>query len=280
VAAHETGMLILVALGSGVGLVLALTGAGGSIIAVPILMFGMGWSVAQAGPVALLAVASSAAVGALIGLKMHQVRYRAAGLIALCGIPVTAVGMRVAHRVPETVLTALFACLLLFIALRTLRQETRSSTGEEPSAPSTDDSRPCLLDPNTGRLCWTPRCGRILAASGVGAGFLSGLFGVGGGFFIVPALRRVTDLSMNAIVATSMLVIALISTGAAISAAMAGHLSLAIGLPFALGAVGGMAVGRLIAPRMGNAGLSIAFAIACAVMSLLLLGRLGYAAIV
>jgi hypothetical protein len=76
--------------------------------------------------------------------------------------------MMVAHRVPDTVLTALFACLLLFIALRTLRQETRSKSSDAAPTPSTDDSRPCLLDPNTGRLCWTPRCGRILAASGAG----------------------------------------------------------------------------------------------------------------
>lgn len=273
-------MLILIALGSGVGLVLALTGAGGSIIAVPVLMFGMGWTVAKAGPVALLAVASSAAVGALIGLKMHQVRYRAAGLIALCGIPVTALGMMVAHRVPDTVLTALFAVLLLSIAVGTLRKELRGPAPAAPGTPTGFDAKPCLLDPNTGRICWTPQCGRILAASGVGAGFLSGLFGVGGGFFIVPALRRVTDLSMNSVVATSMLVIALISTGAAISAGLAGHLSLDDGLPFALGAVGGMAIGRLIAPRVGNARLSMAFAIACAVISIVLLGRLGYDAFV
>lgn len=273
-------MLILIALGSGVGFVLALTGAGGSILAVPMLMFGMGWSVAKAGPVALLAVACSAAVGALIGLKMHQVRYRAAGLIAACGIPVSALGLMLAHRAPEALLTALFAVLLLLIAVRTLRQELR--TAHEPGArvPTGFEAKACLLDPNTGRLCWTPQCGRILAAAGVGAGFLSGLFGVGGGFFIVPALRRVTDLSMNSIVATSMLVIALISTGAAINAGFAGRLPLQEGLPFALGAVGGMAIGRLIAPRLGNARLSMAFAIACAIISLVMLGRLGYDALV
>ena len=69
-------------LGLLVGVILALTGAGGGILAVPALVFGTGIGVAQAGPIGLLAVGIAASLGAILGLRAGQVRYRAALLIA------------------------------------------------------------------------------------------------------------------------------------------------------------------------------------------------------
>jgi uncharacterized membrane protein YfcA len=271
-------MTTLLLLGMGVGLILALTGAGGSIIAMPMLMFGMGWSVAEAGPVALLAVACSATVGALIGLKMRQVRYRAALLISACGIPFTPVGLMAARALPETVLTVLFALLLLGVSIRSMRQ-ARAAPATPPTDPGACVAAPCLLDPATGRLAWTGRCGRALSIAGVGTGFLSGLFGVGGGFFVVPVLQRFTDLSMNSVIATSMMVVALVSTGAATVAAVGGHLPWDSGWPFALGAIGGMAIGRLAAKGIPSTRLSFGFALVCSTISVVLLIRVAYAAL-
>lgn len=246
-------------LGCGVGLVLALTGAGGSIIAVPLLMFGMGWTLTQAGPVALLAVASSAAVGAVIGLRAGIVRYRAAALMAGVGMSMTPAGLFVAHRVPLLPLTLAFAGLLAWIAWRTFRQ---ASASLRRAACDLDgqSTAPCLIDPQTGRFRWTGGCARALVLSGVGAGFLSGLMGVGGGFMIVPTLRRVTDLPMNSIVATSMMVIALVSSAAAVSAAVSGHLPGAVAIPFVGGAVIAMFVGRIVAGRLAGPRLQQGFA--------------------
>lgn len=78
-------MLLAAALGAQVGFVLALTGAGGAIIAVPLLVFGFDLNVAQAAPIALLAVAGSAMLGALLGLRAGIVRYRAAILMSAVG---------------------------------------------------------------------------------------------------------------------------------------------------------------------------------------------------
>lgn len=78
-------MLLAAALGALVGFVLALTGAGGAIIAVPLLVFGFDLNVAQAAPIALLAVAGSAMLGALLGLRAGIVRYRAAILMSAVG---------------------------------------------------------------------------------------------------------------------------------------------------------------------------------------------------
>jgi hypothetical protein len=71
-------MTIILLLGFTVGIILALTGAGGGILAVPLLVFGAGLSMAQAGPIGLLAVGLAAALGAVMGLKSGTVRYKAA----------------------------------------------------------------------------------------------------------------------------------------------------------------------------------------------------------
>jgi uncharacterized membrane protein YfcA len=76
-------MLISLILGALVGAVLGLTGAGGGILAVPALVVGFGWTMQQATPVALIAVAGSAAVGAIEGLRRGLVRYKAAVLMAV-----------------------------------------------------------------------------------------------------------------------------------------------------------------------------------------------------
>ena len=83
---------MILLLGVLVGLVLGLTGAGGGMLAVPALVFGMGWTVAQAAPVALLAVAAAAWLGSIDGLRHGLARYRAALLMALAALPSTTLG--------------------------------------------------------------------------------------------------------------------------------------------------------------------------------------------
>lgn len=247
------------ALGIVVGLILALTGAGGAILAVPLLVFGLQLTIAQAGPPALLAVALSAAIGAMLGWRSRTLRYRAAASIAAVGVLCSPLGLWAAHRVPNTPLTAIFAVVLGLVALRMFRQARSELVGHPLD--QRREPPPCLVDPAAGRLRWTVPCARALASSGAMAGFLSGLLGVGGGFVIVPALRRFTDLDMRSIVPTSLAVIALVSAGGVAAAALSGHVAWEIALPFAAGAIVGMLGGRLVAGRMRGPRLQQAFAI-------------------
>lgn len=261
----EAGWIISAGLGSVVGLILALTGAGGAIVAVPLLIFGLHLSVSQAAPIALLAVGLSAGLGAALGLREGKVRYKAAGLMALCGVLVSPFGIWAAHRVPNTPLTLLFSVVLAYVAVRMLRQ-ARAAPSAEPQLRRA--APPCHLDTTTAKLIWTLPCARALAASGVGAGFLSGLLGVGGGFVIVPALRRATDLPMQTIVATSLAVIALVSTGGVVASAIGGHVDWQIALPFAAGALTGMLVGRRFAKHLAGPALQQGFAAFAAAVAL------------
>ncbi len=258
-----------IGLGLVVGLILALTGAGGAILAVPLLVFGLHLTMVQAVPSALFAVTLSAALGALLALRSGLLRYKAAMLIGAVGALFSPLGLWTAHRVPNTPLTIVFAIVLGVVALRMFVQARRELSGR------TDDSKrpppPCLLDPAVGRLRWTIPCARVLASSGAIAGFLSGLLGVGGGFVIVPALRRYTDLEMPSVVATSLAVMALVTGGGVASAALTGHVDWNIAWPFAAGAIAGMLGGRAIANRIKGPRLQQGFAVTAAVIAIVML---------
>ncbi len=234
-------MLTVSFFGGLVGLVLGLTGAGGGILAIPALLFSLGWSLQQATPLALMAVAIAAAIGAAQGLQQGIVRYRAAIVMALAGAPFTSVGIAIAHATSARVLSLLFAAIMLIVAYRAW-QSGSASKGQQTA---TERPVPCPLNAQTGRIIWTAKSFATIASIGALTGLLSGMLGVGGGFVIVPALRRVTHLSMHSIVATSLMVIALVGGAGAISALAHGvHIPLAEGLAFGVPTVLGMLIGR------------------------------------
>lgn len=261
-------MLISVFLGVLVGAILGLTGAGGGILAVPALVVGMGWPMQQAAPVALIAVAGSAAIGAAEALRRHLVRYKAAVLMAVAGVPVTSIGIRIAQLLPQRVLLGLFACVMLVVAGRLMLQARQSGL---------DDAReqyPAEINPSTGQFSWTWPTALLLASIGAATGFMTGLLGVGGGFVIVPMLRRFTNVSMHGIVATSLLVIALVGFGGVITSLAYGNkFPLALTAYFTLATAAGMLVGRLASSRLSARHVQMGFAGVLVVVALGLLGK-------
>lgn len=262
-------------LGALIGLTLALTGAGGGILAVPLLVFGLHLSVPQAAPVALVAVGLAAALGAGLALRAGQLRYRAAALIGVSGVLVAPAGIVLAHRLPTAPLALLFSGVLAYVALRTLREARRPANAASLFPP--EDKLPCVLDPEQGRLQWTAPCARALMRTGVLSGLLSGALGVGGGFVIVPALARYTNLDQRSVVGTSLGVIALVSAGSVTAAAVSGRLLWEVALPFATGSALGILLGRGLARRISGPGLRHLFALVSLVAAVsLALKTLGY----
>ncbi|AJY18629.1 sulfite exporter TauE/SafE family protein [Burkholderia multivorans] len=268
-------MLVSLLLGGCVGAVLGLTGAGGGILAVPALVVGMGWPMQQATPVALVAVAGSAALGALEGFRRGLVRYRAALLMAVAGVPLTTLGARLAHVLPQRVLLALFALTMLIVATRLLRQALRQPTADAQVSPL------CVgrVNPDTGRLVWSWPVGLALASTGAVTGLMTGLLGVGGGFVIVPMLRKFTNVSMHGIVATSLMVIALVGTGGVFATLAAGtHAAIDVMLWFTVATALGMAAGRGASRHLSARHVQAGFATVLVCVALGLLAKAAFGA--
>ena len=257
--------MVTVALGALIGLVLALTGAGGGVLAIPLLVFGLHLPVQQAAPVGLVAVGLASALGAALGLRQGIVRYRAAGLIGATGMLMAPLGVMLAQHLPNRPLLGAFALVLIYSARRMLKRQ----------APPEGDpvGVPCQVSPTDHRLTWTLPCARALAGTGLVSGLMSGLLGVGGGFVIIPALTRYTDLDTRSIQVTSLAVIALVSVSGVTAAALQGALPWHIAQPFALGAVVALLVGRQVAGKLDAKRLQQGFAWFTLLVALLMLAR-------
>lgn len=268
-------MTIALILGALVGAVLGLTGAGGGILAVPALVAGLGWTIQQATPVALIAVAGSAAIGALEAFRRRLVRYRAALLMAAAGVPATSLGVRAAQALPQRLLLALFAVVMLVVAARLWRQ-VRSGRAE-----AVDHSPLCVghMNPDTGRLAWTPATAAALAGTGAVTGLMTGLLGVGGGFIIVPMLRKLTDVPMHGVVATSLMVIALVGTGGIASTIAHGTpVPVEVALWFSATTAAGMVAGRLASRRLAARHVQTGFAVVLTLVAAGLLAKAAFGA--
>lgn len=257
-------MEITLILGIVVGAVLGLTGAGGGILAVPALVSGMGWSMQQAAPVALIAVAGGAALGAVEGLKKGLVRYKAALVMVISGLPLTSAGVHVANILPQRWLLGAFALVMLIVAGRLLRQACMAASGV-----AAEDAAWVRLDSTTGRFHWSWTTASLFVSIGALTGFMTGLLGVGGGFVIVPMLRRFTNMSMHGIVATSLLVIALVGSGGVVAAVVHGiALPLQTTALFALATAIGMLLGRKLASRIVERHVQLGFSLVLILVAL------------
>lgn len=260
-------------LGIAVGLVLGLTGAGGSVLAVPLLMWGLDWSIVQAAPVALIAVAAASTFGTVSAWDVTFIRYRAAMLMALAALFTAPLGLVAAVRLPFEVLGLAFGGILMLVAARMWLQARRdpalasvvraSVSGDEGRA----QGKLCRLN-DRGRIVWTRPCLAVIGGIGALTGFLAGLLGVGGGFVIVPSLRAVSELSIHSAVATSLMAIALVSSITVVLAVLMGReLPWITALPFAIGALAGIAAGRRIAPRVAGPRLQSGFSVLLALVA-------------
>lgn len=239
-------MTLVFILGILIGAVMGLTGAGGGILAVPVLVAGMHWSMQQAAPVALIAVASGAAVGAIDGFKLGLVRYKAAILMAVCGVPFTRLGQHWANVMPQFILMGVFALLMLAVSWRFYKQSQQTTLNSEE-----DSLRLAFINSATSKFIWTPIAASILAGIGMLTGLMTGLLGVGGGFLIVPLMRRFTHLAVPGIVATSLFVIALVGSGGVVNAVLAGAELPVLETSSFIGAmIGGMLMGRRVSRKL------------------------------
>lgn len=249
--------MLSIAIGLLTGLLLGLTGAGGGIIAGPLLMLALHLPLADAAPISLLALALGCGTAVLLSLRQRIVQYRAALLLAAMGIAATPLGIHLSRTLPVAPLLLGFSALLLYRAARLWR----------PRETTRDEVIPCVVD-GGGRFLWNRPCARAMMLAGLLAGFFGGLLGVGGGFVLVPALRKHTPLPMNAIIATSLTTLTLISIAGLLQWNLRDPINWDIAIPFTAGTVAGITAGRLAAPVIPELGLRRTFAALCLITAL------------
>jgi uncharacterized membrane protein YfcA len=254
-----TFVLALVA-GALIGLSLGALGGGGSILAVPVLVYALGQSPAQATTGSLVVVGVTSLLGALAAYRAGNVllaRGAAFGAVAIGG---AVAGARASAAVPEAVLLGSFAVLMLVVGTLLAFRQWR---GRRPTPDSTPRRRPAFDDPiitfSPSFACQCPRALKVVVAATV-VGLLTGFLGVGGGFLVVPALLLALGLPMGYAAGTSLVVITLTS-GTALLARAGSGVSPDWELVIALGAAASAAalIGARIAGRADTRRLSAAF---------------------
>ena len=265
-------VILTLIFGALVGFSLGLTGGGGAIFAVPLLVYGLGVPAREAVGVSLLTVGSTSFVGFVQRAQRNMVEFPTGLLFAVAGMIGAPVGAWLAVRLTEAVLLGLFALLMLVIAVR-MWLKARDSAARLPIIADDNVGPTCRRDPE-GKLHLTSQCAVVLGLVGLGAGVLSGLFGVGGGFIIVPALVMFSGMGMQRAIGTSLLVITLISASGTASHLLAGKdLSLATAGVFTAGSVAGLFSGSGLAQRLAGPVLQKVFAAAIVVVAVYVIFR-------
>ncbi|MEU6549091.1 sulfite exporter TauE/SafE family protein [Streptomyces sp. NPDC046915] len=232
-----SAVILALAAGAVIGLALGALGGGGSVLAVPALIYLLGFTPVAATTASLVIVSVTSATALAGHAREGGVRWGTGLLFAAAGIVPAMLGGAAAGRLPNTVLTGAFAVVAAVAAIRMLRRR-----------PAPESHRPV-------------RPGRA-AAAGAGLGAVTGVLGVGGGFLAVPALVGVVGLRMRAAVGTSLLVITVNSLAAlALRAGTADGLDWAVIGPFAGAAILGAWDGKCLASKVSGPALQRIFAL-------------------
>ncbi|MFE2064833.1 sulfite exporter TauE/SafE family protein [Streptomyces sp. NPDC059467] len=248
-----TALLLALGAGAVTGLALGALGGGGSVLAVPALIYLLGFTPAAATTASLVVVTVTSATALVAHARAGTVQWRAGAVFAAAGIVPAALGGLLSRHLPAALLTGAFAVLAAVAALRMLRPSAARSGGPVPV-----------------------RASRV-AGAGAGLGAVTGVLGVGGGFLAVPSLVNVVGLRMRMAIGTSLLVITINSlTALAARSGSAADVDWSAVGPFAATAILGAWDGKRLAARLSAGTLQRVFAYALlAVAAFMLADALG-----
>ena len=241
-----------------IGLRLGALGGGGSILTVPALVYLLGQDPRAATTGSLLIVAITALAGMASHYRAGRVRVVRGVVFGVLGIAGAYAGARLSATVAPAVLLAAFSVLMLVVAVMMVfrrRAQLRAATSGDVEAGSPSP----VLQVRPTFFCDCPRALKVVVTASA-VGLLTGFFGVGGGFVVVPALVLALGFTMPMAVGTSLLVIAINSTSALLSRAGDGvHLDWVLIGVFTLAAIVGSLLGGRLATRVRPQRLTAAF---------------------
>lgn len=251
----------MLASGSGaiVGLVLGLLGGGGSILAVPLLVYVVGVSSPHVAiGTSALAVSASAFANLLPHTRAGNVKWRCASVFAAAGVVGALLGAELAKTLDGQKLLALFGLVMVIVGLLMFRKREQSGN---PNVRLTTDTARELLP--------------LLLGIGLAVGVLSGFFGIGGGFLIVPGLILATGMPLTSAIGTSLVAVSAFGAATAVSYAASGFIDWTLAALFVLGGViggvAGVSLVRVLARQ--RRALSVVFATIVVVVGVYVLTR-------
>ena len=237
-------------LGFLIGLSLGALGGGGSILAVPALVYAAGQDPKAATTTSLVLVTITALIGIIPHWRAGHVRLAAGTVFGLAGIGGSLLGSAWNEAVDADVLLFAFSMLMLVAAYamwRRLRKQAAAPAVRSAGAAAATPER-LETDPQAGtaiRLDMATAVKVVIAGSFIG--LLTGFFGVGGGFVIVPALVLALGFSMPDAVGTSLIVIAVNSIVALTTRLPSGSVEWGTVIPFTIASLIGVFVGSRLA---------------------------------
>jgi uncharacterized membrane protein YfcA len=245
-------LLLAIPFGLAIGLVVGAVGGGGAILALPVLVYVLGEGVGPASTASLIVIALAAAVGAGARARHGHVCWRLAFLFSVPAAAGSLVGALLSAAASPRVLILAFVPVMLVAA---------GATWQRAGAGRVEQNAGC-----------PPARTVVVAGAGLGVGVLTGFFGVGGGFMIVPVLTLALGLGFRRAVATSLVIITLTGTAALASHLATGaHPHFAVTAMLATSTVVGALLGTAVAGRLPQRQLARGFALIVASLALFLL---------
>ncbi len=226
--------------GSAIGFTLGLVGAGGSTLTVPILVYLVGLDPQTAIGTSLIIVGFSALMGAISYWQKGLVQWRTAITFGLAGLGGSLLGSWANHQFPAKTVLFLFALLMMASAVFMVKRPQGKEEGVIPAPRN---------------LSWS------ILLTGFTIGLLTGFFGMGGGFVIVPALVLLLQFPIKPAIGTSLIIITLNCVSALLGHIRYGKIAWLVALYFLLGSLVGSKAGALLAHRSNPQKLSQTFAI-------------------
>lgn len=220
--------------GTIVGFILALVGGGGSVLAVPLLVYGVGVTSAHVAiGTSAVAVCASALANLVGHARAGNVKWRCGLVFAAAGVAGALLGSTAARLVDGQKLLALFGLLMIVVGgLMFFRRETMGNA----------DVR--LTRASAAALLYK------LVGLGLGTGLLAGFFGIGGGFLVVPALMLATGMTLPFAIGTSLIAVAAFGASTAVNYAVAGLIDWRIAALFIVGGIAGGLAGSMLGQRL------------------------------
>lgn len=236
-----------VGLGFGIGLLMGLLGAGGSILTVPALVYIIGQTPQAAMTASLVIVAANSALGASFHYLQGSLRWRLALVFGGVGMGAAYLTATLSHHFPPAALLIAFAALMMTAGVMMIRYRT----------PQSDSPR---------TLRWP-----VILATALGVGAITGLLGVGGGFMIVPALVILVGIPMQQAVGTSLAVIAMNGLAGLIGRVGGAPVDIGLVLAFVTAGLVGTFTGARLTRQFSSERLRVVFGVFVIILGLFLL---------